>query len=594
MNLRAVFHVVGMLLMMVAVILLVPLAVGWFSPARLFPNEVGEVVAWAGAPHLRAGGQRSEAAAFLLSIMITGAAGGALFLVNRPAGPVTYGAREGFGIVTLGWVFFAGFGSLPFVLSGATGPLRDAGNLAESFTDAYFETMSGFTTTGASIMNADVEPLSAAVTGKFAGEGATAPPVAIEALPRGILLWRALTHWLGGMGVVMLALAVLPAMGAGGAALFRAEATGVPGSRLRPRVAETAKVLWEVYLGLTVMETAALFFAGMPLFDAFCHTFATLSSGGFSTKNASMGHYNDRPVIIWIVIFFMICAGTNFGLLFECFRGHFDRLFRDTEWRAFTGALLVATVLLTAWCMRDWRDAGPAAESFASSGGTPSAVAVKQVDGDNGVRRVQWRIVEGSAYDYSSPFFAFTHAAFQATSILSCTGFCTADFDLWPVPARAILVFFMVVGGCSGSTSGGVKVMRVVVLVKNTVRHIVLLLQPRAVLPVRVAGQSVPERVVGGVLAFFAVYMTVLALASLILAAIIPDRVGTAVTSVTTCMANVGPGLGYGGAGGVGASGNFDAIPIPGKWLLSFCMLAGRLELFSVLVLFMPLTWRKV
>ena len=417
------------------------------------------------------------------------------------------GIREGFAVVTLGWTFFALFGSLPYLFSGAI-PFP---------VDALFETMSGFTTTGATILTS------------------------IETLPPSILFWRAMTHWLGGMGIIVLSLAILPMLGVGGMQMFKAEVPGPTADRLRPRIQDTAKLLWGVYVTLTAAETILLMFGGMSFFDSICHAFATLATGGFSTRDASIGAYNSA-YIDWVVTFFMFAAGVNFSLHFYALRGRIRGYFRNEEFRFYLSITVGAVALLM----------------FLNHGSV-----------------------------YTSFLDNLRYSAFQAASILTTTGFGTADYELWPVLGQYILVTLMFVGGCAGSTGGGMKVVRIMMLFKYAHVQVFRLIHPRAVRLVKLGGNPVDREVVQAILGFFALFMGIFLVASFLMAAVGMDLI-SAGASVIATLSNIGPGL-----GSVGPVDNYQHVPALGKCILTFCMLMGRLELFTVLVLFFPSFWRR-
>jgi trk system potassium uptake protein TrkH len=410
-------------------------------------------------------------------------------------------------IVSLGWVTASVFGCLPYLLSGAI----------PSFTDAFFETMSGFTTTGATILRD------------------------IERFPDGLLYWRSLTQWIGGLGIILLSVAILPLLGVGGMQLFKAEVPGVSVEKITPRISQTARILWLVYVLLTLLETALLLWAGLPLFDAVCHSFTTVSTGGFSIKNASIAHYASPNVDI-IVIVFMFLAGISFTLHYRALRGEYKAYGRDGEFKFYALLILVVTLLVFI--------------------GIPTLSS-----GDLG-----WRI---------------RAALFQVVSIVTTTGYVTADYELWFPAVQLILLVMMLSGACAGSTAGGMKLVRVIVLLKNGLNQMKALLHPKAVIPVRHNGRAVGQEIIGDVLAFLVLYVALFAVATIVMSATGLDMVSAA-GSVAATIGNIGPGL-----GSVGAIDNYAHIPLFGKWVLTFCMLTGRLELFTVLVLLTPSFWRS-
>ncbi len=444
--------------------------------------------------------------AFAFSALICFAVGGLLFQFCKSPKELTL--REGFAIVTFGWAVFAVFGALPYLFSGSiSAPI-----------DAVFETMSGFTTTGSTILTD------------------------IEGLPESLLFWRALTHWLGGMGIIVLSLAILPMLGVGGMQLFKAEVPGPTADRLKPRIQDTAKMLWGVYFLLTVVECILLMFGGMSFFDAICHSFATLATGGFSTRNASVAAY-DSSYIDGVITVFMILAGVNFALHFQVLRGKAGEFFRSEELRVYLGIIAIATVIVM---ISNW-----------SSG------------------------------IYSHAGKNFRYSIFQVSSIMTTTGFGTADFELWPILPQYILLLLMFIGGCAGSTGGGMKVARIVLLFKHAQVQMFRLIHPRAIRLVKLGKRPVDKEVLHAILGFFALYIGVFVVGSLLVSATGMDFT-SAGSAVIACLSNIGPGL-----GSVGPTDSFAYVPAFGKWVLIFCMLMGRLELFTVLVLFFPSFWRK-
>lgn len=416
-------------------------------------------------------------------------------------------AKDGLAVVGLSWIAISAIGALPFLLSGSTA----------TYTDAFFETVSGFTTTGASIMTD------------------------VETLPRGILFWRSQTHWLGGMGIIVLSVALLPALGRGAYQFYRAEAPGPTAERLRPQMAETAKTLWMVYFLLSLAETILLMAGDMPLFDALCHTFGTMATGGFSTKNASMAAYG--PYIQWVVILFMFMAGTNFLLHYQALRGKVGAFFSSEEFRTYLFLILGSAALFTTVLTLE---AGFLQEKI------------------------------------------FRDAVFQVVAILTTTGYVTADFNVWPALLQAVLVTLMFLGGCAGSTGGGMKIVRVHIALKTGFRSILQAILPNAVLPVRMDHRAVSHIYLLGAVSYFVIYMLLFALGTLLVTIFESTDLVTAFSASLASLSNIGPGLGQ-----VGAVENYAWISKPGKWILSFLMLAGRLELYSILVLLVPATWKK-
>ncbi|MFH1051874.1 MAG: TrkH family potassium uptake protein [bacterium] len=415
--------------------------------------------------------------------------------------------KEGFAVVTLSWIIFAAFGALPFVISG----------YIPSYTDAFFETMSGFTTTGATILTD------------------------VEALPKGLLFWRSMTQWLGGMGIIVLSLAILPFLGVGGMQLFKAESPGPVVDKLSPRITETAKILWGVYILISLAETVLLLFGGMNLFDSLCHTFATMATGGFSTKNASVGAYGSA-YIDYVIALFMVAAGTSFALHFRLFKGNFKEVINSGEFKFYLGIIAAATILI---------------------------------------------LIETYKVNYHNFSEAFRYVFFQVVSILTTTGFGTADYEEWSIGSHVLLILLMFIGGCAGSTGGGIKVIRIYILLKFVYSEILKLLHPQAVIPVKVGNLSVDKKVITNISGFFILY-TFITVTGIFIMSFLGLDYATAIGSVSATINNIGPGLGY-----VGPTENYALIPDAGKWVLSLLMLIGRLEVFTVIILFVPGFWRK-
>lgn len=428
--------------------------------------------------------------------------------------------KEGFIIVTFGWLAMSVTGMLPYLLSGAI----------PSLTNAFFETISGYTTTGASIMED------------------------IEAMPEGILLWRSLTHWIGGMGIIVLAIAILPILGIGGMQLFAAEAPGPGGDKLHPRIADTAKRLWLIYVGYTLAETVLLSLAGMSLFDAINHSLATMSTGGFSTKNLSLAYWNNQPLIQYIVIVFMFIAGSNFVLSFFAFKGRIQRILKDEEFKLYGFLILLFTII--------------AGFVIYLKAEVPQSIYHPMVYGE----------LESS----------FRHALFQVISVVTTTGFVSADFTGW-TPFLTIFFFgLMFMGGSSGSTAGGIKVVRHILVIKNGLLEFKRTLHPEAIIPVRYNTKAVPQHIVYNLIAFFVLYLLLFIIGSLVLGALGIDF-ETAIGASASSLGNVGPAL-----GSLSPLNNFNSLPAFGKWWCAFLMLVGRLELFTVLILLTPNFWKKI
>lgn len=415
--------------------------------------------------------------------------------------------REAFAIVTFAWLAMSVFGSIPFFVSGAI----------PSFTDAFFETVSGFTTTGASILTD------------------------IEALPKGLLFWRSMTQWLGGMGIILLSLAILPILGVGGMQLFKAESPGPTVDKIKPRIGETAKVLWQVYILLTLVQTVLLILGGMSLFDALSHSFASMATGGFSTKNSSIGHYNSAYLDIVITIF-MFIAGANFALHYRALKGDLREYFKNNEF-VFYLSITIGSIFLTSLLLL-------------------------------------------SSKNYSDVFTAIRYSAFQIVSIFTTTGYSTADYETWPDAIQFILFILMFIGGCAGSTGGGIKNMRILILLKNGNAELRKLIHPKAILPVRYNNRTVPQDIINNILAFFVLFVTTFVVATIIMTTLGMDII-SAMGAVIASLSNIGPGL-----GSVGPIDNYSHIHSAGKWILSFCMIIGRLELFTALVIFTKVYWK--
>lgn len=479
-NFRAVIHILSALLIFLGVSLIPPTLIAWF-------HHEGDFLA------------------LVVTIAIAWMLGLLGFFSSKA--PSDLRPKDGFLIVTAGWLLFAFIGALPFRLSG----------FIPSYTDAFFETISGFTTTGASILTN------------------------IEALPHGLLFWRSLTHWLGGMGIILLSLAILPLLGVGGMQLFKAEVPGPTHDKLTPRLKSTAKLLWGVYALISLVETILLKLAGMTWFDALCHTFGTMATGGFSTKNASIGHYNS-PLIDFIIIVFMMLAGINFALHYRALRGQPLIYFKDAEVKFFGSLILLATLII--------------------------GFDVWKVTGHHWFKTIQYSL-------------------FQVVSIVTTTGYGTADYEQWSTLSQVMLFFLMFFGGCAGSTGGGMKIIRTMILLKLARNEINRLIHPQAVFSVRIGNMVVPREIASNIGGFFLLYAGLTVMGILVMSGLGLD-LQTAFGSVAAMINNIGPGLGQ-----VGPTDNYAHIPMIGKWVLSFLMLAGRLEVFTVLVLFAASFWRK-
>jgi len=444
----------------------------------------------------------------LTAMAVTMVSGLLLFLFFRQTRVTHISQREGMAIVALGWTAVGLFGALPFYFQGDQW----------SFIDAFFESVSGITTTGASILSN------------------------IEALPQGLLLWRSFIQWLGGMGIIVLSIAILPFLGVGGMQLYKAEVPSPVPDKLRPRIRDTAMVLWKVYALFSLVEVVLLMLGGMGFFDALCHAFTTMPTGGFSTKNASIAHF-DRIYLDLVILLFMVIAGINFSLHYQLIRGRSFAVWKDAELRFFLGLVVVlaffvsANLYLTAF--------------------------------------------------YDSIGKSVRYGVFQVASIITTTGYATADYEQWPAMSQLILFLCMFIGASAGSTGGGIKVLRLILCFKYCYKELFLLIHPRAVAIIKIGKRTVPEDVMRSVLGFLVLYIGLFAFCALALAGLGVDFV-TALGATASAIGNVGPGFGM-----VGPVDNYAEIPYLGKWLLIWCMLLGRLEIYTVLILLVPEFWRR-
>ncbi|GAB5534050.1 MAG: TrkH family potassium uptake protein [Rubricoccaceae bacterium] len=538
---KAVSGILGVLLVALGISLLAPMAVGLIY---------GEAV-WAAFGGTAAG-------ALVL--------GAALWKLFKPDDELR--VREGFAIVGLAWFVLSLVGALPWVMSGV---------LAE-YTDAFFEVMSGFTTTGATILG-----------------GADTPE--IEAVPNALLFWRSLTHWLGGMGIIVLTIAVLPLLGVGGMQLFKAEVPGPSADKLTPRVTETAKRLWAIYVMLTALQVLLLLPA-MSLFDAINHAMATLATGGFSTENGSVGQY-DSAYIDGVITVFMVLAGMNFALHYQLFHRNIKGVFQNEELKVYFAILASATVFLTLVLWSPTGDMLPApvtldgevvTEEVAQEHDveTGSVAPDLQLDAETADDELASREERGrTVIRYDSFLDALRYGAFQAASIITTTGFGTADYEVWPPFALGILFALFFVGGMAGSTGGGVKVVRVLLILKNSFREFRQLVHPRAILPLRLDHQVVSDGIMRNVLSFIVLYVGLIGAGTLIMGFMGLD-LWSAFSATFSCVGNVGPAF-----GAMGPTETYTHVPAAGKWVLSILMMAGRLEIFTVLLLFTPAFWKR-
>ncbi len=532
MHKSAVAYAIGKLMQVMGLVLLVPLAIAIYD--RTGENSIGIL-------------SHPEVIGFMIAIIAALLVGSACVYVFRK-GKELQGVKEGFAVVAIGWVALTFISSIPMTLYFLSQPAASGFGFFEAFTNGFFEIMSGFTTTGATILTD------------------------IEAVPDSLLFLRALTQWLGGMGIITLAIAIFPAMGVSGYQMFRSEVPGPTKEKLQPRLAQTVSVLWGVYVLLSVLETLLLMVGDMSLFDAVCHTFSTMATGGFSTKNGSIAAFNS-PFIEWVIIVFMFLAGINFLLHFRVFRGDFKSLTENSEFKFYAGVILTGIVIVTA--VLTFGGMAPletAAESYRFSQPGDSEFALHYAD--------QQEKVNGFGN-------AFRSAAFQVMSMVTGTGFVTADFDLWDDFLRALLVFLMFLGGCAGSTAGGIKMIRIMVVAKTAINELKKIAQPRLVSPVKVANRVFEQDRVVNIAAFFIFFFGLFILCGILMTLFVPD-LETAFTASIAAIGNIGPGL-----AGVGATENYAWLPIPAKWLLIITMLLGRLEIFTVLILLRARTWRK-
>jgi trk system potassium uptake protein TrkH len=480
-NYRPVFRILGILVFLLGVMMLTGLPVSWY-----FQSDDWQALLWSGLICIAGG----LAAWFLL-----------------PSGSMHIAKREGYLIVSLGWVVVALLGTLPYLMSGAL----------NSLSDAFFEVVSGTTTTGASVISD------------------------IEVIPQGILYWRSLTQWIGGMGIIVFTVAIFPLLGIGGVELFVAESPGPTSDKLHPRISETAKRLWLIYVGMTAVLVSLLCFGGMTFYESLNHAMATVSTGGFSTKNSSMAAY-PSPFIQYTIIVFMFLAGNNFTINYLALKGRFNRIWASDEFRAYLATSIFFSVFIA---------------FFVKASGAET-----------------WEK-------------AFRDSAFQVVSVMTTTGFVSADYTAWGGGVTMLIFILLFVGGCAGSTSGGIKMIRHLVFIKNSYLEFKRLLHPQAIVSLKLDGQNVRGRIITHIIIFLLVYLITFLAGSVVLSFMGLDFL-TAIGATATCLGNVGPGIGK-----VGPVDNFSWLAPEVKWVLSFLMLLGRLELFTILVLFTPFFWRS-
>lgn len=479
MNRRMVLNLTGKMILVEAVLMMLPLSVG-----IIYQNKS----IWS----------------FIITIGIALALGWLLTLISKPDNNMIY-AKEGFVIVAIVWFAMSAIGALPFYLSGEI----------PSYIDAFFETVSGFTTTGASIV----------------------PNV--EVMSEGILFWRSFTHWIGGMGVLVFVMAIIPSASDRSIHLLRAEVPGPIVGKLVPKLKETAKILYLIYIAMTVIEIVFLLFGGMPLFDSVVHTFGTAGTGGFGIKADSIAGYN--PYLQWVITIFMLLFALNFNLFYLAITRHFRAVFKSNELWVFISIVGISVAVIT-------YNIYPMYENFST---------------------------------------ALRNAAFQTSSIISTTGFATADFNLWPELSKAILFLLMFFGGCAGSTAGGLKISRIIILVKMMKREFLHMLHPRSVGVIKLDGKKIENSTLTSVANYFALYVMLFVIIFLTLS-FEPFDFETNVTATAACFNNVGPGF-----SAVGPASNYAAYSGISKFVLSIAMLLGRLEIYPILIALSPSTWAK-
>ncbi len=479
---RYILNVVGILILFFGLTMIFPLLVGlYYKDQSVIP--------------------------ILKSMGITIISGLLVHLYFRRAKAEFISQREGIAIVAVSWTAVGLFGALPFYLGGEF----------SVFVDAFFESVSGFTTTGASVLTN------------------------VEAVSKGLLFWRSFIQWLGGMGIIVLSIAILPFLGVGGMQLFKAEVPSPVPDKLKPRIRDTAMMLWKVYALFSAVEVILLLIGGMDFYEALCHTFTTMPTGGFSTKNASIAHFNSVYFDV-VIIVFMLLAGINFSLHYQMLRGKPLAFWRDTECRFFLGFVLLLIIIVS------FNIYGPIYEKIGQ---------------------------------------ALRFGTFQVVSIITTTGYATADYEKWPAMSQLILLFCMFIGASAGSTGGGMKCVRVLLCFKFCYKELFALIHPRAVKQIKIGGKSVSDDIMRSILGFLALYMSIFAFCAILLAGMGVDFV-TSFGAVAATIGNIGPGFGL-----VGPVENYAQIPYLGKWLLIWCMLLGRLEIYTVIILLVPEFWRK-
>lgn len=442
---------------------------------------------------------------FMISIILIGITG--IILSKKTVYKKSIKTKEGLAIVALGWILCSLFGSLPFIISGSI----------PSWIDSFFETVSGLTTTGATLIDN------------------------VEILPKGILFWRSFTHWIGGMGILVFTVALLPTIGVGGFQIFKAESPGPTAERIVPRIKNTAKILYITYISITVLEIVFLRIGGMSLYESTVHTFATVGTGGFSTKNSSIGAFNSTYIHI-IISIFMLLSGVSFSLYYALFNRKWKDIFKNEELKLYLGIVLSSVTLIA---------------------------------------------LNINSKIYHNIGLSFRDSLFQVSSIITTTGYSTVNFDEWPTFSKSILFLLMFVGGCAGSTSGGIKNIRILVLAKLVKREFRKIFHPRAVVPIKNRERAIPNDVVASISSFFILYIAIFALGT-ILISLEGINFESAASATASMLGNVGPGFGF--VGPTCTYSNFSALS---KLFLSLLMLLGRLELFTIMALFVPTTFKN-
>ena len=489
MNLKPLFNVLGALLTLLGITMVVPIFISYFTDGY-------------------------DLFGFIYSSLICISIGTPIWFFTRHNKSLNN--KVGFAVVTFSWIFAAIGSSLPFYLSGAI----------PNYTDAFFESMSGVTTTGATII----------------GNPLTLPnlPNGIESLPYGILFWRSFIQWIGGMGIIVFYIAILPVLGSGGIQLFKLEVPGPVADKITPRLRETAKMLWIVYFGFTLLQILLLGLAGMPWFDSVCHALTTMPTGGFSIQNASIGAYSS-PLIQYIIILFMFIAGVNFTLHFRALTGNFKAHIKDYEFKVYLTIIIFSSLII---------------------------------------------FYNISSADSNWSHDNFLISLFQSLSIITSTGFSTADYELWPYLSQHLLLILMFFGAMGGSTSGGMKIARIILLIKHAKTEIRRMLHARAIIPIKIGSRTIGDEIVRNTLGFSMIYISIFILTALALSVFNLDF-QSAVGAAASAIGNIGPAFGE-----FGPTDNYSMLHPVGKWMLTFCMLLGRLEIFTVMVLFSRIFWK--